>query len=80
MLHLRIGFLIGIVVSSVLMSVVKGAVNTVVVCWADNQTRVLSEHPVLGAQLIDAWSTSFPGSLSVDTRQPHAIPADDPVP
>ena len=68
-------------VSSVLMNVVKGAVNTVIVCWADNQGRIMAEHANMGEELLAAWAKSFPGSVSVDLGQQHqlAIPSADPV-
>jgi hypothetical protein len=60
------GFVIGCFVSSVMMSVVKGAANTLIVCWADAPVRLEANHPELAQEMIEAWSSSFP-----DTRVIH---------
>jgi hypothetical protein len=58
----RIGFTIGVVVSSVMMNVIKGAVNTLIVCWADSPSRMEENHPKLMKELHVAWSSVFPES------------------
>jgi len=60
------GFLIGSVVSSIMMHVVKGAVNTLIVCWADNPKQLKEEHPELARKLRDAWEQAFPNSTPLD--------------
>ena len=56
----RIGFAIGIYLSSVIMNVIKGAVNTLIVCWADSPNRIQENHPELSQEMLDAWCSTFP--------------------
>ena len=44
------------------MQVVKGAVNTLIVCWADNRAQIEIEHPDMSKMLVEAWQRSFPHS------------------
>jgi hypothetical protein len=55
-----IGFFVGIWVSSVVMNVVKAAVNTLVVCWADSPAVVEMNHPRLTSEMADSWLQVFP--------------------
>ncbi|KAL7569252.1 hypothetical protein ACA910_016805 [Epithemia clementina (nom. ined.)] len=54
-----IGFVIGLWVASVMVSVVKGAVNTLIVCWADSPAALETQHPELTRELATAWSNAF---------------------
>lgn len=54
-----VSFIVGLWIVSVMMNVVKGAVNTLIVCWADNPTLLSSQHPRLTQELINAWSGVF---------------------
>jgi len=55
-----ISFFVGVWVCSVMMNVVKGAVNTLIVCWADSPAKLEYQHPVLTAEMAEAWETVFP--------------------
>lgn len=59
-----IGMINGIVASSVMMRVIKGGINTLIVCWADHPHQIVSNHPKLSGELITAWSRAFPKSFS----------------
>lgn len=70
----------GVVLSSVMANVVRGSVNTLIVCWADNPTQIERNHPSLSREMIDAWSRAFPDSvdqLSMDSTpdQPQLVTA-----
>jgi uncharacterized membrane-anchored protein len=54
-----VSFVVGLWIVSVMINVVKGAVNTLIVCWADNPTVMQSQHPRLTQELIHAWSGVF---------------------
>ena len=58
-----VGFVIGAIVTSVLMSVVHGAVNTLIVCFADSPARLEEEHPELTLEITDAWAKAFPETI-----------------
>lgn len=58
--------MIGIWVCSVMMNVVKGAVNTAIVCWADSPTAFEMNHPALTKEMGEAWTLVYPEiSISV---------------
>jgi hypothetical protein len=46
-------------VCSVMMNVIKGAVNTLIVCWADSPAVLESQHPALTNEMADAWTSVF---------------------
>jgi hypothetical protein len=52
-------FIVGVWIVSVMMNVVKGAVNTLIVCWADNPNLMQSQHRRLTEELVRAWSGVF---------------------
>lgn len=54
-----VSFIVGLWVATVMMNVVKGAVNTLIVCWADSPAVMEMQHPVLTKELVDAWSGVF---------------------
>jgi len=62
-----IGFLIGLVLSNVLMGVVSSSVNTVIICFAENPLDFQTFHPDLCVELNTAWSRVWPGCLSGKT-------------
>lgn len=55
-----IGFVIAVVISTVMMYVVKGAVNTVIVCYASTPTLLANNHPDLTKEIAEAWLLVFP--------------------
>lgn len=54
------GFIVGIAVSSVMMNVVRGAVNTLIVCYADDPAKLEDNHPTLTQQMANSWNAAFP--------------------
>jgi hypothetical protein len=42
------------------MNVVKGAVNTLIVCWADSPAVMEMNHPCLTKEMAESWLTVFP--------------------
>ena len=58
-----IGFALGAMASSVMMSVVRGGVNTLIVCFADSPARMEEEHPQLTKEILEAWAKAFPSTF-----------------
>lgn len=54
-----VSFVVGLWIASVMMNVVKGAVNTLIVCWADSPAVMEMQHPSLTKELADSWSGVF---------------------
>ena len=54
------GLLVGFVLSSILMSVVASAVNTVIVCYAESPREFEINHSQLSAEMREAWSLAYP--------------------
>ena len=42
------------------MNVIKGAVNTLIVCWADAPSKLQENHPELAQEMLEAWCLIFP--------------------
>jgi hypothetical protein len=55
-----IGLLVGFIFSSILLSVVASAVNTVIVCYAEAPAEFEANHPHLSAKMRHAWSEAWP--------------------
>jgi hypothetical protein len=55
-----LGLILGIAVSSVMMNVVKGAVNTLIVCFADAPAKLHDNHPQAARDIAESWSAVFP--------------------
>lgn len=82
-------FVIGLYLSSVMMNVVKGAVYTLIVCWAESPAALESQHPTLMREMIDAWEEIFPDvgirrhssddAPREGASSPSAVPAAQPV-
>eukprot|EP00977_Amphora_coffeiformis_P024075 scaffold15034_cov181-Amphora_coffeaeformis.AAC.7 len=60
-----VSFVVGLWIASVMMNVLKGAVNTLIVCWADNPAVMEIQHPTLMKEMTDAWSGVFSSIPSV---------------
>jgi hypothetical protein len=43
-----------------MMNVVKGAVNTLIVCWADSPAVLEANHPSLTNEMANSWMSVFP--------------------
>lgn len=57
-----VGFLIGAWVCSVMTKVVRGAVNTLIVCYADSPAVMELQHPKLTDEMADSWISVFQDS------------------
>lgn len=43
-----------------MMNVVRGAVNTLIVCWADSPARLEENHPEATREMAETWTKVFP--------------------
>lgn len=55
-----IGIFVGIFISSIMMNVLKGAVNTVIVCYADGPQKLEQNHPQMTYNMAKNWVSVFP--------------------
>ena len=55
-----LGFIAGLVLSSILMSTLSSAVNTVIVCFAEAPAEFEANHPELSSQMREAWLDMYP--------------------
>ena len=62
-IHNSLGFLVGIILCSILMSVIGSAVNTVIVCFAEGPAEFQRNHPTLSQKMRAAWLGAYPGSV-----------------
>ena len=53
-------FLIGLVISSIMLSVVDSSVNTVLVSFAEAPDEFQLHHPKLSSEMRDAWRLVYP--------------------
>jgi len=58
-----IGFIIGAVVTSTLMTLVSSAVNTVIVCYAEAPREFEENHPKLSEEMRGAWRQAWPAEF-----------------
>jgi H+/Cl- antiporter ClcA len=57
------GFVIGLVLCSVLMSSIASAVNAVLVLFAEKPNEFQTNHPELSRKMREVWSEIYPGSI-----------------
>ena len=55
-----LGFIIGAVLTSTLMTLVSSAVNTVIVCYAEAPREFEMNHPQLSGEMRAAWKQAWP--------------------
>jgi len=55
-----ISFLAGVIISSIMMSVIQGAVKTIIVCYADNPNKLLENHREETTKMTEAWKSVYP--------------------
>lgn len=56
-----IGWLLGMVLSNILLQLVTSAVQTVVVCFAEAPSELQQNHPPeLSSRMIEAWRSAYP--------------------
>lgn len=51
-----------------MMNVIKGAVNTLIVCYADAPAKLENNHPQTVRNLAETWSSVFPEVVIAPTR------------
>ena len=67
-----IGVFVGVFIASIMMNVIKGAVNTVIVCYADSPGKLEKNHPRLTYQMAKSWVSVFPDiGVHVPPPQPE---------
>lgn len=59
-----VGFLTGFLFASILMSVVASAINTVIVCYAEDPAAFQMNHPHLSSKMREAWVQAWPGLVT----------------
>lgn len=57
-----LGLITGMVVCSVMTNVIRGAVNTIIVCFADAPAKLEENHPEETSKMTDVWVSVFPES------------------
>jgi hypothetical protein len=55
-----LGFVVGLVLTSILMSTIASAVNTVIVCFAEGPAEFEVNHPELSAKMRETWLQFYP--------------------
>jgi Plasma-membrane choline transporter len=58
-----IGFLVGLVITSILMSAIASAVNAVIVLFAEAPSEFQQNHPDLSTRMRQIWGEIYPGSV-----------------
>ena len=71
----RIGFMAGIVLSTVLFGIIDSSVCAVIVCFAGSPVEFQRIHPELSHEMRLAWREVWPGSLDVDISPSNLMPA-----
>jgi hypothetical protein len=62
-----------------MMSVVRGAVNTLIVCWADSPSRLQANHPEATKEMAEAWTSVYPEAGIQRVNTSGVLPVDIPV-
>jgi H+/Cl- antiporter ClcA len=58
-----LGFIVGLMLTSITLSTVGSAVNAIVVLFAEAPAEFQANHPALSTRMRDAWATVYPGSV-----------------
>jgi len=64
-LAIRIGAVLGLVVTSVLFGIISSSVNAVLVCFAASPVDFENNHPQLSHEMRSAWREVWPGCMDV---------------
>ena len=57
-----LGFVIGLVLASILLSTIGSAVNAVIVCFAEGPAEFEANHPELSRKMRETWLQFYPNS------------------
>mmetsp|Transcript_25879 Transcript_25879/g.38279 ORF Transcript_25879/g.38279 Transcript_25879/m.38279 type:complete len:514 (+) Transcript_25879:71-1612(+) len=55
-----VGLIVGLFITHVIMNVIMGAINTVIVCFADAPEKFDDNHPALTQEMAQVWVKIFP--------------------
>lgn len=58
-----LGFIVGLAVCSILLSIVASGVNTVIVMFADAPAELQRNYPEISSKMRETWSSIYPGSI-----------------
>jgi hypothetical protein len=58
-----LGFIVGLVICSILMSTIGSGVNAVIVLFAEAPAEFQQNHPQLSQRMLSTWREAFPGSI-----------------
>ena len=61
----RVGLVVGLVVTSVLFGIISSSVNAVIVCFAASPVDFEQNHPELSQDMRAAWREVWPGCMDV---------------
>ena len=59
-----VGFVVGLVLTSVVLGVVGSAVNTVIVCYAEDPAAFETNHFDLSVRMRESWREAFPNDFT----------------
>ena len=55
-----VGFVIGLVLSGIVMGLLSSAVDSIIVCFAEAPNEFAESHPSLAQEMQSAWSAAWP--------------------
>lgn len=58
-----LGFIVGLVITSILMSTIGSGVNAVIVLFAEGPAEFQQNHPELSNKMREVWNQVYPGSV-----------------
>jgi len=57
----RVCFIVGLIVSATMATIIQSAVKSIIVCYADHPHKLYENHPDGTTELTEAISSVFPG-------------------
>ena len=57
---LSAGFIIGLILSGIVMGLLSSAVDSIIVCFAEAPIEFAESHPSLAQEMQTAWSAAWP--------------------
>lgn len=69
------GFVVGLVLTSVLFGIISSSVNAVIICFASCPVDFEENHPELSHEMRDAWREVWPDSLDMMMDMRLVIPS-----
>jgi hypothetical protein len=55
-----IGFIVGVILSGIMMGIVSSAVDTIIVCFAEAPRELEENHPEISHELETTWQEAWP--------------------